>query len=148
MTGQIDQQKNQVRRFYEEFWNGRQSDVLKEIMTEDVVFRGSLGIDENGHAGVIRYADMVFSAFPDFHSNLEEMIAEDGKLAACLTFSGTHQGEVFGIPGTGRAIRYVGAAIFLFDGPLISHCWVLGDRMELLKQISQSETSDDGAVFD
>jgi len=145
MTLVIESQKALVSRFYEEFWNERNFEAIGEIMTEDVVFRGSLGMDMEGHAGVIRYAEMVFDAFPDFHNALEEMIAEDGKLAACLTYSGTHEGEIFGIPGTGNPIRYVGTAIFIFTGELISHCWVLGDRLELLRQIGRDDdqTEDD-----
>jgi len=135
-------QKAIVTRFYEEFWNRRNFEAIHDLMKEDVIFRGSLGADMNGHAGVKRYAEIVFDAFPDFTITLEEMISEDSKLAACLTYSGTHEGEIFGIPSTGKQISYVGTGIFVFCSGLISHCWVLGDRLELIRQISKNDNHD------
>lgn len=137
----IKGQKAIVRRFYEEFWNKRNFEAIHDLMKEDVIFRGSLGADMNGHTGVMRYAEIVFHAFPDFTITLEEMISENSKLAACLSYSGTHEGEIFGIPSTGKQINYVGTGIFIFADGLISHCWVLGDRLEMLRQMSRNENS-------
>jgi steroid delta-isomerase-like uncharacterized protein len=132
-----------VGRFYEELWNSWDYAVIGEILAEDVEFHGSLGIDRKGHRGFIDYAETVRSAFPDFHNRIEETIAEGEKLAACMTYAGTHQGEIFGIEATGRAIRYAGVAIFVFRERLISHVWVLGDRLALLRQLSEPIFDDD-----
>ena len=86
---------------------------------------------------------MVRPAFPDFTNSVEELIAEGDKVAACLTYRGTHLGEIYDIEGTGRQIRYIGTAIFVFRDGLISNAWVLGDRLELLKQLSD-RLPDDG----
>ena len=132
-----------VRRFYEDLWNRWDYSAIGEILTPDIVFHGSLNIDATGHDGFINYAETVRGAFPDFHNKIEETIAEGDKLAACLTYSGTHQGEIFGIEATGRPIRYAGVGIFLFRDGLIGQVWVLGDRLALMRQLSEPAVGDD-----
>ena len=132
---QREANKALVRRYYDELWNRRAIDKIDEILTPDVTFHGSLGMSATGHQGFIAYAETVRAAFPDFHNTIEELVAEETKLVACLTYRGTHQGTLFDVPPTGRTIEYAGMALFLFRDGLISHLWVLGDRLSLLRQL-------------
>ena len=143
MPATIEDHKKTVRRFYDELWNRWNYDVIGEILTPDIAFHGSLGVRKNGHEGFIAYAETVRAAFPDFTNTVEELIAEDDKVAACLTYRGTHMGEIFDIEATGRPIRYIGTAIFVFRDGLIGNAWVLGDRLELLQQL-RDRPPDDG----
>ena len=143
MTQTIKDHKKMVRRFYEELWNNWNYGIIGEFLTPDVGFHSSLGLQKNGHQGFIDYAQMVRAAFPDFTNSVEELIAEGDKVAACLTYRGTHRGEIFDIEPTGRSIRYIGTAIFVFRDGLIGNAWVLGDRLELLQQLSD-RLPDDG----
>ena len=143
MTKTIEDHKKMVRRFYEELWNNWNYGIIGEFLTPDVGFHSSLGLQKNGHQGFIDYAQMLRAAFPDFTNSVEELIAEGDKVAACLTYRGTHRGELFDIEPTGRSIRYIGTAIFVFRDGLISNAWVLGDRLELLQQLSD-RLPDDG----
>ena len=136
---EIARNKALIRRFYDELWNGWNFDAIGEILTPDIAFHGSLGVQTTGHDGFIDYAETVRAAFPDFHNTVEELIAEDDKVAACLTYRGTHIGKIFNIEGTGRSIRYIGAAIFVIRDELIGNAWVLGDRLELLQQLSDRD---------
>ena len=45
---------------------------------------------------------MGLKAFPDQHLTIEGEIAEGDTVAAHWTVTGTHKGEIFGIPSTGR----------------------------------------------
>jgi steroid delta-isomerase-like uncharacterized protein len=142
----LDDRKILTRRFYEELWNQWDYSIIGDLLTDDIAFHGSLDIDKTGHDGFIEYAETVRSAFPDFHNHLEETIAEGDKLAACLTYTGTHRGTIFGIEATGRQIRYAGVAILVFRDALISHVWVLGDRLALLRQLSEPEDQADNIL--
>ena len=128
-----------VNRFYHELWNDWQFDIISDLLSPDLVFHGSLGPQKPGHEGFVEYANLVRSAFPDFKHSVEDIIAEEQKVAACLTFRGTHEGEIFGIEPTGRTIQFVGVGIFVFRADLISHIWVLGDRLSLLQQLSDRD---------
>ena len=55
------------------------------------------------------------------------MIAADDRVAARLSFRGTHRGKFFGVEPTGREIRWNGAAFFKTRGGTITELWVLGD---------------------
>ena len=80
--------------------------------------------------------DFIQRAFPDFHNHIEDIISEGDRSFARLTYTGTHQGEVFGIAATGKRIEYSGAALFSFRGDRIASVWVLGDIHGLLQQLA------------
>jgi predicted ester cyclase len=63
------------------------------------------------------------------------LIAEGSTVVARLTYTGTHQGELFGIPVTGKGVTYSGVAIFLIVDGKIKDGWVLGDAMGLKRQL-------------
>ena len=57
------------------------------------------------------------SAFPDSDLCIEEEIAEDDKVVIRWNFSGTHQGNLLGIPATGKKVSWTGITIYrIVDG--------------------------------
>lgn len=127
--------RNLIQRFYEELWNPFNKRKIPDLLTEDVHFRGSLGQEKVGYAGFAEYMDMIQAAFPDFTNKVEEIISEGDRACARLTYSGTHCGEVFGIPPTNRRVEYAGVAVFRFRDGKIAEVWVLGDVYGLLQQL-------------
>ena len=127
-----------IRRFYEELWNPFDKRKVPELLTDDVKFRGSLGQEKFGHSGFTEYMDIIQAAFPDFNNHVEEIISEDDRAFARLTYRGTHHGTVFGILPTSRRVEYAGAAVFRFRGEKIAEVWVLGDVNGLLQQLRES----------
>ena len=73
----------------------------------------------------------------EVRDRIEELVAEGVKVAAQLIYSGTHRGELFGIPGTGRKIAYQGLALFRFQEGKIVTGFVLGDTETLKRQLAQ-----------
>lgn len=132
-------QKNKalIRRYYEELWNPWNLEAANDLISPEMEFRGSLGIAVRGISGFQGYMSTVRSAFPDFHNQVEDLVAEGEKVVARLTYSGTHQGEMFGLPPTGRAISYPGIAIFRISEDKVAEGWVMGDRWGLLQQLSE-----------
>jgi predicted ester cyclase len=43
-------------------------------------------------------------AFPDLSNEIEDLIATDDRVVIRYRFSGTQEGEVMGIPATGRSV--------------------------------------------
>ena len=130
-----DQNKAVVRRYYDEMWNRWDMAVVDEIISEDMAFRGSLSVNAEGRDGFEYYMNLVRTAFPDFHNQIEELIAEGDKVVARLTYTGTHQGPLFGVAPTGKRVTYTGTAIFrLADGKIVDG-WVNGDTLGCLRQI-------------
>ena len=127
--------KDLVRRYYEELWNRWDFALADELVAEGVAFQGSLGQTVQGREGFKEYMRAVRQAFPDFHNRVEELVAEADRVAARLTYTGTHAGELFGIAPTGRRVSYAGVAVFRIVSGQIAEGWVLGDLYGLIRQL-------------
>lgn len=78
---------------------------------------------------------MIRRAVPDVHNGIDDLVSPPGGGGGALEYRGHHRGVLLGREGTGRPIRYAGAAFFhCADGRLVS-AWVLGDREALRSQI-------------
>jgi steroid delta-isomerase-like uncharacterized protein len=125
-----------IRRYYEALWNRWDFALADELIAESIIFRGSLGVRVQGREGFKEYMRTVRAAFPDFHNHIEELIAENGRVAARLTYTGTHRGEALGVAPTGRRVSYAGVALFRVVEDRIVEGWVLGDVHGLLQQLT------------
>jgi steroid delta-isomerase-like uncharacterized protein len=129
--------KSLIRRYYSELWNAWSPAALEELISPDIVFRGSIGTAVTGIEQFKQYVNRIRAAFPDFHNHIDELIGEGDKVVARLTYTGTHRGELFGFPGTGKKISYQGVGIFQFQEGKIVSGFALGDTDSLKRQISQ-----------
>jgi steroid delta-isomerase-like uncharacterized protein len=124
-----------IERFYQDMWNKFDKSVFPEILDPQLSFRGSLGQYKKGYQEFGEYVDFIRSAFPDFHNEIVETISEGNRTFTRLRYTGTHEGELFGIPATGKKIEYAGAAVFTISNGKIAQVWVLGDVYGLLRQL-------------
>jgi len=74
-------------------------------------------------------------AFPDFHHEVNDMIAEADKVTARVTLTGTHNGEFMGIPPTGNKIEYNASLTARFTDKKIVELWGIADMMTLMMQL-------------
>jgi predicted ester cyclase len=124
-----------IDRFYNDMWNGFDKSVFADILDPDIRFRGSLGQVKVGFEEFGEYVDFIQTFSPNFHNEVVMTITEDNRTFARLTYTGTHQGEVFGVPPTGRHFEYAGAAVFTIRDSRILEVWVLGDIYGLIRQL-------------
>ena len=129
--------EEQVRKFYAVLWDAHDKDAIPSVLHEDVTFRGSLGLEKKGHSGFAEYVDLLHEALGDFRCNIEEIVSEDDRVFAKMTFSGIHQSELMGYAPTHRRVSWPGAALFTFRGERIADVWALGDRKSLEEQLKQ-----------
>ena len=128
-----------IRRYYEELWNAWDAAAIDELIAPDIEFRGSIGRVVHGIEEFRDYVAQIRAAFPDFHNEIEELIAEDDRVVARLTYSGTHRGAILGLAATGKRIRYDGIAIFTIRDGKIVRAFVLGDVDALKRQLRYCE---------
>jgi predicted ester cyclase len=50
--------------------------------------------------------------FPDLHATEQDMVAEGETVAVRLVVEGRHRGNLFGIPSTGRRVRWDAVDIY------------------------------------
>jgi steroid delta-isomerase-like uncharacterized protein len=135
LNDSLEQNKQLVRRFFDEMWNPWNFAKADELLDENIVFRGTLGGELKGRDAFRAYMRNVQSAFPDFHNAIVQLTAEDDRVVARTMYHGTHRGELFGVAPTGKEISYAGAAFFRMANGKIIHGWVLGDLLPLLRQL-------------
>ena len=124
-----------IRRYYEDLWNGWRVDLAESLIASDIRFRGSLGIEVEGREGFKQYVARVRAAFPDFHTTVEELLADGDTVAAYLTYRATHTGTLFQLRPTGRRVTYTGLALFHCKAGVIIRGLVVGDTWGLLQQL-------------
>jgi predicted ester cyclase len=120
-----------VAAFYERIWNAGHLEAAFELLTEDFLFRGSLGAELRGQDEFLAYVRSIRSALAEYHCETLACVAEGDQAFAQMRFSGRHVGVLRGFQPTGRPVHWSGAALFRFKGQTIAQLWVLGDLMGL-----------------
>lgn len=126
-----DDNKLLVRDFVERVINGRDLDAAGTYVVEQVPFPGQ-GPGLSGLKDVLRG---LFAAFPDMHWTINEQIAEADKVLTRFTWTGTHDGEFFGVPASGRTVSVWGMVIDRIERGRIKDTRILMDALELMRQI-------------
>lgn len=67
---------------------------------------------------------------------IEDLVAENDKVAARFTFSGTQQGDFMNIPATGRQVIGNGMDLCRIEDGKITELWGQLDVFGLLEQLS------------
>ena len=134
--------KELVECFYHEVWNKADERFAREILDVNFRFKGSLGPEKNDQNGFIAYMRSVHAALGNYRCVIEDLVIDENRAAARMTFSGKHSGKFFGVDATGRVIKWAGAAFFTMSNERIAKLWVLGDidsvRQQLGSEISNS----------
>ena len=129
-----------VRRFAEECWASGTLDVADEIVDEYVVRNGQ-PVGRDGLIGVIA---AIRTALPDFHTDIEDLIAEEDKVAWRYSSGGTHTGaSLFGVPPTGKHVTWTGTAVLRVHDGKIKEIW---DNIDLLTIYTQLGISPPGTT--
>ncbi len=122
-------------RFFEEVVNKGNLAVMDELFAANFVDHSAAPGISADREGLKQFFAMVYSAFPDFHSTLEDMFAEGDKVVQRFTARGTHKGEWMGIAPTGKQISMPGMAIHRITGGKIVENWVIIDMLGALQQL-------------
>jgi steroid delta-isomerase-like uncharacterized protein len=131
-----EENKAIVRRINDEVWSKGQLDVIDELIAADCVTT-VVGAPEQirGAQGFREFVVMYRKAFPDLRLTTDEQIAEGENVVTRWTATGTHEGELMGIPATGKQATTAGINIARVAGGKIVEGWGLFDQLGLLQQI-------------
>ena len=74
-------------------------------------------------------------ALGNYRCVIEELVTDGNRAGARMRFTGEHRDTFLGVPATGRQLIWAGAAFFRCENGRISDLWVLGDLVELRRQL-------------
>jgi steroid delta-isomerase-like uncharacterized protein len=128
--------KATIRQLYEEVWNKRRLELVDDIIApshalHDPNVTGSAIGPEAYKRQVARFV----AAFPDLHLKMEDIVEEKDKVAVAWTVTGTHKGELMGIPASNKKIFVSGITISHFANSKIMDSYISWDTLGLLQQI-------------
>jgi predicted ester cyclase len=130
-----EENKARFRRVYEDLFNGGNLDVAEELVASDFFNHEAPHGMDRGPEGTRGLANMLRTAFPDLHFEIEELIAEGDTVAGRLSMSGTHEGPLMGMPPTGHSMRQDHMHFVRFrDGKAVEH-WGVRDDLSMMQQL-------------
>ena len=104
-----DDNKELVRRYFDERWNHSNYDVIDELVAsaEDIA---------DAKEG-LAYLE---AAFGDIKMTVSDLTAEDDRVAVRWQSSGIHQGEYLGVAPSGERVTFEGLALLrIADGKIV-----------------------------
>jgi steroid delta-isomerase-like uncharacterized protein len=134
-----DANKALVRRFVDEIFVEGRTESVDELVARDFVSH-TWGMTEDGPAKLKATTERMSSTLRDVEFTVEDLIAEDDRVAARLTASATVIDQFMGMPAAGK--RYTIGEIHIFrirDGKFVEH-WHQYDAAGMMKQLSAHET--------
>jgi predicted ester cyclase len=77
-----------------------------------------------------------YAGLSGFHATLDDQFATDDRVVCRWRTSGTHSGELFGMPATGKQVEFAGVSLWEFEGGKARRGWVFPDIAAIVAQLS------------
>ena len=127
--------RGKSRRIFEEVWNQKKLEQVSELVAADYVHHDVQSPDRKGIEAYRQFVDFYLNAFPDIHFNIEDEISAGDTVVIRWTVTGTHNGDLPGLPRTGRPISVTGISIArLRDGKFVES-WNNWDALGMMQQL-------------
>ena len=131
-----EENKAVARRFLEEIFTAGNLELADELFAPNYVLHDpSVPQEVRGPEGIKQYVAMYRAVYPDTHFAVEDQIAEGDEVATRWTAQGTHQGELMGIPHTGRVVTITGIEVDRISEGKIEETWVSYDTLDMMQQL-------------
>ncbi len=131
-TFQEERNKTIIRSFIEEIFNEHNLLSIEKYFGKESV-EGSPQAGKGGE-GFRQFLTDFFEAFPDGHTTIEHIVAENNLVMVFLNGSGTHKGQFHGIPPTNKPVNIRSADLYKIENGKITGHWDVIDQLNLLKQ--------------
>ncbi len=135
MTATTTEGTELIERIFEEVFNQKRLEVIDELFAQDYVEHHPVMGDLHGREAFKELCRQWFRAFPDMKNTISDIVI-DGDLAYWKArFTGTHTGELNGIPPTGKRIDILGINKGIKrNGQAVEH-WTGNDFAQMMQQL-------------
>src|SRR5512133_2872124 len=121
-----------ARRFVEEVFNARKTEMAKNFVTPDIIYHG-MSEEVNGLEEFKKWVAEDLSAFPDMKVTILDGFGDQNKIAIRWNLKATHEKDFADFPATHKKFETDGVDIFHFNGDKIKEAWTIANMSVLTK---------------
>jgi predicted ester cyclase len=134
--GATEDSKALMWRITDEIWNKGRLELVDELIAEDLVDHVEVeGLEGNGRARYRATVEITRAAFPDYKNPLDFVLGDGAFAVSYGRSTGTHRGEYFGIPPTGRSFDVPTFGILRFANGQAVERWGMSDNLGMMRQL-------------
>ena len=123
-------------------WNAHDSDGYAKLLDDHYVQESdTLPQAVSGREAGRAVMQIYLRAFPDLHLDVEQLLTSGDYVVVRWTGTGTHRGELMGIPATNRPGVVHGCSVVEVRRGHIVREWVYWDTGNLLRQLGVRSTA-------
>src|SRR5919202_1607083 len=123
-----------AHRWHLEVVQAGQLGLADEILAPDFVAHVN-GRDVRGADGAKQLATALRTATPDMQITHHEALVSGDRVAIRWSSEGTHQGDYFGVPPTGKRLHIEGLDLLHLRGGQIAEVWIAFDNLSVMQQM-------------
>lgn len=134
----LEHNRKLIQRYFDEVWNQGRIDVLDELLTPDYI-NHSPGIPNPrpGPGDLKPIVRAMRQGIEGLHYDILDLVVAEDKVMAYVRMTGTHTGDLFGMPATGKSIDVRQMQIeWICDGRIWQH-WRLTDDLTFMRQLGR-----------
>ena len=131
-----EQNKKIMTRMIEEVWNEGNLATADELFAPDHTSPSAPQLPP-GSEGVKILVTMFRQAMPDYHMQIDLMVADDNQVVGRFTQSGTHSGgDLMGMKASGRKATWTEIGILRIKDAKIVQSWYEVDMLSMIQQLN------------
>jgi steroid delta-isomerase-like uncharacterized protein len=117
-------------------WSSHDPDELLSLFADDCLYEDvTFGAVNRGRGQLRTFAEGVFSAVPDFRIDVTTCFADGNRATIEWILSGTHRGDLPGMPATGKRFSVRGATVLELQTHKICRNSDYWDAATIMKQV-------------
>jgi predicted ester cyclase len=125
-----------LRLVTEEIWNRRRYELVDELISDDLIDHIAMpGLEGTGRARYLASVGLVHTGFSDYHEEIELIVADEDKAVSYARITGTHDGDLMGLPPTGRKVDFRTMGILRFAHGQAVERWGVADGLTQMQQL-------------
>jgi steroid delta-isomerase-like uncharacterized protein len=130
-----EQNKQIVRRVYEEIIDANNIDAIDGLFAPDVVIHDTFMGERHGIDAYRQLVAFFLTAFPQEQTDLQIFVAEGDYVAILHTHNTTNTGSFMGLPPTGKTVHVPGLELYRLQDGKIVEFWRHDDDAGLMRQL-------------
>lgn len=129
-----------IKRLFDEVYTKGNLNLIDELIASNVRWHDPARTQHETGIQSFKEMERIYKqAFPNKKLKIDDIMAVDDKVVVHWTLTGTHKGDLEGIPATNRDFKVTGITMYRLANGKVTELWQSWDRLGLLEQIGEVE---------